>query len=230
MTDTIGALPKRPDLSLGVSGRPNPGLTPMMLNHAAWVTPDAAATAEFYTRIMGMDLVSTVIEDTSPSTGLKIPYFHLFFRMADGSTLAFFEAPGVPPPAKSSHVAYDVFTHVALQAADRSEVMRWYEWLKSNGLDVQGPTDHKGLILSIYFTDPAGLRMEITTPLDKNWNRHDAKARADLDLWVQTKSKAVQEGRDVVEALTDLCVEVRKRYEHESQVAGHRMSEQNAAV
>src|SRR5205085_5570468 len=82
--------------------RPNPGLTPMMLNHAAWVTPDAAVTAEFYTRIMGMDLVSTVIEDTSPSTGLQIPYFHLFFRMADGSTLAFFEAPGVLPPAKSS--------------------------------------------------------------------------------------------------------------------------------
>jgi catechol 2,3-dioxygenase-like lactoylglutathione lyase family enzyme len=221
MTDTIDALPKRPDLSLSVSGPPNPGLTPMMLNHAAWVTPDAAATAEFYTRIMGMDLVSTVIEDTSPSTGLKIPYFHLFFRMGDGSTLAFFEAPGVPPPAKSSHIAYDVFTHVALQAADRNEVMRWYEWLTSNGVDVQGPTDHKGLIFSIYFADPAGLRMEITTPLDKNWNRHDAKAKADLDLWVHTKKKAKQEGRDVVGALTDLCVQVRKRYERDTQATGH---------
>jgi catechol 2,3-dioxygenase-like lactoylglutathione lyase family enzyme len=213
MTDMTDALPKRTTLSLSQPGRPNPGLTPMMLNHAAWVTPDAEATAEFYTRIMGMDLVSTVIEDTSPSTGLEIPYFHLFFRMADGSTLAFFEAPGVPPPAKSSHIAYDVFTHVALQAADRDEVMRWFEWLKSNGVDVQGPTDHKGLILSIYFTDPAGLRMEITTPLDKNWNRHDDKAKADLDLWVRTKRQAVQEGRDVVQALTLLCVDVRKRHE-----------------
>ncbi|WP_235879304.1 VOC family protein [Burkholderia sp. USMB20] len=213
MADMTGVLPKPPGSSLRMSKLPNPGLTPMMLNHAAWVTPDAAATAEFYTRIMGMDLVSTVIEDTSPSTGLKIPYFHLFFRMADGSTLAFFEAPGVPPPAKSSHVAYDVFTHVALQASDRNEVMRWYDWLKSNGLEVQGPTDHKGMILSIYFTDPAGLRLEITTPLDENWNRHDAKAKADLDLWVETKNKALQEGRDVVAALTDLCIEVRKRYE-----------------
>ncbi|KLN52784.1 VOC family protein [Variovorax paradoxus] len=224
MTDMTSALPKAPGSTLSMSRRPNPGLTPMMLNHAAWVTPDAAATAEFYTRIMGMDLVSTVIEDTSPSTGLKIPYFHLFFRMADGSTLAFFEAPGVPPPAKSSHIAYDVFTHVALQAADRNEVMRWSDWLKSNGLEVQGPTDHKGMILSIYFTDPAGLRMEITTPLDKNWNRHDAKAKADLDLWVQTKNKALQEGRDVVEALTNLCVEVRQRYDCDTQVADHRAS------
>ncbi|OAN76036.1 glyoxalase [Sulfitobacter sp. EhC04] len=191
-----------------------------MLNHAAWVTPDAEATAEFYTRIMGMDLVSTVIEDTSPSTGLKIPYFHLFFRMGDGSTLAFFEAPGVPAPAKSSHVAYDVFTHIALQAADPDEVMKWYEWLQSNGLEVQGPTDHKGMILSIYFTDPAGIRMEITTPLEENWNRHDEKAKADLALWVGTKKKAIEEGRDVVEAMTDLCVEVRQRYDDEAQAAG----------
>lgn len=221
MTNVIDALPKRPDISVGLSGPPNPGLTPMMLNHAAWVTPDAGATAEFYTRIMGMDLVSTVIEDTSPSTGLKIPYFHLFFRMGDGSTLAFFEAPGVPPPAKTSHIAYDVFTHVALQAADRAEVMRWYEWLTFNGIDVQGPTDHKGMILSIYFTDPAGLRMEITTPLDKNWNRHHAKARADLDLWMQTKKEAADEGRDVVEALTQLCVQVRKRSEQDALSSTH---------
>ena len=67
---------------------PNPGLTPMMLNHAAWVTPDAAATTDFYTRIMGMELASTVLDDSVPSTGDAIPYFHIFFRMGDGSTLA----------------------------------------------------------------------------------------------------------------------------------------------
>ncbi|WP_230682842.1 VOC family protein, partial [Variovorax paradoxus] len=59
----------------------NPGLTPMMLNHAAWVTPDAAATTEFYTRIMGMEIASTVLDDSIPSTGDDIPYFHIFFRM-----------------------------------------------------------------------------------------------------------------------------------------------------
>ena len=42
---------------------------------------------------------------------------------AIGSTLAFFEAPGVPPPAKSSHPAYDLFNHIALQATDRAEVL-----------------------------------------------------------------------------------------------------------
>jgi len=192
---------------------PNPGLTPMMLNHAAWVTPDAAATTDFYTRIMGMELASTVLDDSIPSTGDDIPYFHIFFRMGDGSTLAFFEAPGVPPPAKSSHPAYDVFNHIALQAKDRAEVLRWYEWLKSQGVDVIGPTDHKGLILSIYFHDPAGVRLEITTPLDKEWNRHTDKGYADLKLWEDCKAKAKAEGRDVPQAMIEMIKDVRKRYE-----------------
>jgi catechol 2,3-dioxygenase-like lactoylglutathione lyase family enzyme len=193
--------------------KPNPGLTPMMLNHAAWVTPDAAATTDFYTRIMGMELASTVLDDSVPSTGDAIPYFHIFFRMGDGSTLAFFEAPGVPPPSKSSHPAYDIFNHIALQAKDRAEVLKWYEWLKSQDVDVIGPTDHKGLILSIYFHDPAGIRLEITTPLDKQWNRHTEKGYADLKLWEDTKAKARTEGKDVPQALIEMIKEVRQRYE-----------------
>ena len=194
---------------------PNPGLTPMMLNHAAWVTPDAAATTDFYTRIMGMELASTVLDDSVPSTGEAIPYFHIFFRMGDGSTLAFFEAPGVPPPSKPSHPAYDIFNHIALEAKDSAEVMRWYEWLKSQGVDVIGPTDHKGLILSIYFHDPAGIRLEITTPLDTQWNRHTEKGYADLKLWEDAKAQAKAEGKDVPEALLCLIKDVRKRYEKE---------------
>ncbi|MDR3453074.1 MAG: VOC family protein [Rhodoferax sp.] len=199
--------------TLHALGAPNPGLTPMMLNHAAWVTPDAAATTDFYTRIMGMELASTVLDDSVPSTGDAIPYFHIFFRMGDGSTLAFFEAPGVPAPSESSHPAYDIFNHIALQAKDREEVLKWYDWLKSQGVDVIGPTDHKGLILSIYFHDPAGIRLEITTPLDKEWNRHTVKGYADLKLWEDAKANARAAGRDVPEALLELIKDVRKRYD-----------------
>lgn len=192
---------------------PNPGLTPQMLHHAAWVTPDVAATTDFYTRIMGMELASTIFDDHVPSTGDEFPYFHIFFRMGDGSTLAFFEAPGVPAPSKSSHPAYDVFNHIALQAKDREEVLRWHAWLTSNGVEVLGPVDHKGLILSIYFHDPAGIRMEITTPLDKKWNRHTDRGYADLKLWLDCKKKAAREGRDVPQALVEMIRDVRKRYE-----------------
>ncbi len=188
----------------------NPGLQPMMLNHAAYVTHDVAATADFYIRIMGMELASTVYDDNVPSTGDAFPYFHIFFRMKDGSTIAFFEAPGVPPPAKASHPAYDIFNHIALQAADRNEVLRWCDWLKLNGVETIGPTDHNGLILSVYFRDPNGHRLEITTPLDPDWNRHTERAYKHLEMWVTTKAKAQQEGKDVAAALTALIGEERK--------------------
>jgi len=190
----------------------NPGLTPTMLNHAAWVTHDVAAICDFYTRIMGMALAATVIDDNVPSTGDPFPYFHVFFRMKDGSTLAFFESPGLPPPAKSTHPAYDIFNHIALQVPGREDVLRWHAWLKQNGLDVVGPTDHKGMILSIYFHDPNGVRLEITTPLDKNWNRQTEAARDDLELWVATKERAKREGRNVTQAMIQLTRDVRARY------------------
>lgn len=194
-------------------GPRNPGLTPVMLNHAAWVTQDVAATADFYTRIMGMELASTVLDDHVPSTGEDIPYFHIFFRMADGSTIAFFEAPGVPPPAASTHPAYDTFNHFAMQARDRAEVMRWADWLRRNGIDVIGPTDHKGLILSIYFHDPNGIRLEITTPLDAQWNQHTTQGYEDLHAWVACKEQARRDGRDVPAALIDMIRTTRKRYD-----------------
>lgn len=190
----------------------NPGLTPTMLNHAAWVTHDVAATYDFYTRIMGMEIASTVIDDQVPSTGDAFPYFHIFFKMKDGSTFAFFESPGLPAPAKSTHPAYDIFNHIALEVPSRKDIMKWYEWLKQNGLDVVGPTDHKGLILSIYFHDPNGVRLEITTPLDKDWNNHTATAERDFKLWTEAKAKAKADGVDLVQAMVALAKDVRQRY------------------
>lgn len=182
----------------------NPGLTPLMLNHAAWVTHDVATTAEFYTRIMGMELASTVLDDTVPSIGDAIPYFHIFFRMQDGSTIAFFEVIGLPERADNTHEAYRIFDHFALEAKDRAEVDQWHKWLCDNDIDVVGPTDHDGLIYSIYFYDPNGLRLEITTPLDPQWNQHTEQGYADLESWCDTKDHARAQGANVEEELLKL--------------------------
>ena len=147
-------------------------LTPRMLNHLAYVTHDVAATADFYTRILGMELASTIFDDQVPSTGENFPYFHIFFRMSDGSTIAFFECTDLPPAAKSTHPAYDTFNHVALQAENPEEIRRWKAWLEKNGVEVLGPIDHKGMIESIYFHDPNGIRLELTTPLDQIGRAH----------------------------------------------------------
>lgn len=189
---------------LAKSLQANPGLTPLMLSHAAWVTHDVEATADFYMRVMGMELASTVLGASVPSTGDDFPYFHIFFRMADGSTIAFFEAPGLPERPEPSHPAYDVFDHIALQVKDHAEVDRWYAWLVANEIDVVGPTDHNGLIYSVYFHDPNGIRLEITTPTDPDWNNHTERGKEHLALWCQGKKDALEKGLDLRGAMVEL--------------------------
>lgn len=178
-------------------------LVPEMLHHSGFVCRDAAKTVDFYSRILGMKFVSTVMDDRVPSTGEAFPYLHLFFEMKDGSTLAFFESPSLPEPAPVSHPAYRVFTHMALQAADTAEVDVWAKRLRDNGIEVVGPVDH-GIIYSIYFFDPDGNRLELTTTTDASWVDHASEAQRDLAQWQETKARAQREGRDLKAALTEL--------------------------
>ena len=194
-----------------MQSQPSFALVPHMLNHAAWVTHDVEKTAHFYSHIMRMKIASTIVDDRIPSTGEDFPYFHIFFRMADGSTLAFFESPGLPPASKSSHPAYDVFTHIALQGGGSSEILMWKSWLMSQGVEVLGPVDHKGIIQSIYFHDPSGYRLELTTPVDPQWNQHTEAGQRDLDGWLHAKKAAQNEGRGIKEAMLQYIREAKRR-------------------
>jgi catechol 2,3-dioxygenase-like lactoylglutathione lyase family enzyme len=182
------------------SGRPS---RPSMLSHVAYITHDTEATVAFYTELLGMELVNAVLDDSIPSTGDPVPYFHSFFRMGDGSTVAFFEAPELPPPPAPTHPAYDVFQHLAMQVDSPADVDRWRAWLVDQGVDVLGPVDHK-IIYSIYFHDPNGLRLEITAVLDPGWNDRSEQAHASLAEWAQAKATALESGRDMVSVLADL--------------------------
>ena len=167
---------------------------PAMFSHIAHVTHDAEGTADFYTRILGMELAQAVMDDGIPSTGDPVPYFHIFFRLGDGSTIAFFEAdlPDQPPPP---HPAYKIFNHIAMQVDSVDEVHRWQRRLTELGIDVLGPVDHK-IIYSIYFRDPINdIRLEITTPLTPDWNREGESAREALADWVEAKKAAKDSGK-----------------------------------
>jgi len=180
--------------------RPN---TPQMLSHAAYITHDTSATARFYTEILGMEFVAAVMDDAIPSTGDPVPYFHSFFRMGDGSTIAFFEAPELPAPREHSHPAYGVFQHLALEVESPAAVDAWKVWLEECGVEVLGPVDHQ-IIYSIYFHDPNGLRLELTAPLDPAWNDQGERAHESLAEWEEVKRMAAADGRGMVAALTDL--------------------------
>jgi catechol-2,3-dioxygenase len=134
----------------------------------------------------------------SPQKMLRVGYVTL-----DGSTIAFFESPGLPPPAKSSHPAYDIFNHIAVEVESPTAVEAWRDWLTQNGVEVIGPIDH-GIIYSIYFHDPNGVRLELTTPLRSDWNQRSEESYRDLTLWEDAKQQARREGKDVRAALIDL--------------------------
>ncbi len=176
---------------------------PMMLNHVAYITHDTTATVAFYTHMLGMELVAAVMNDRIPSTGDPVPYLHSFFKMQDGSNLAFFEAPELPAPAARTHPAYDIFEHIALEVESQAMVDDWHAWLVSQGVSVVGPVNH-GIIYSIYFYDPNGIRLELTTPLDPTWNNQGVRAHAALEEWEEVKATARATGQDMSVVLAEL--------------------------
>jgi catechol 2,3-dioxygenase-like lactoylglutathione lyase family enzyme len=166
---------------------------PLMLHHTAYVTHDVSATVDFYTRALRMKLVSSVIDDAIPSTGDPFPYIHLFFEMGDGSTIAFFESLDLPPAAASTHPAYEIFNHLALNAGTKEEVDAWAEHLRAENVDFIGPVEH-GIIYSIYFHDPNGVRLELTADIVPTWKEHGDQAADDVAAWKKLKLQAAREG------------------------------------
>jgi len=129
------------------------------LNHFAWHCRDAEETRHFYEDILGLPLVHTIELDHVPSTGEFAPYFHLFFRMADGSCIAFFDLADdkgyTPHPDNPRWV-----NHFAMEVATYDDLLAAKERLEEAGVALIGPTDH-GFIRSIYFRDPAGNSVEV---------------------------------------------------------------------
>ncbi len=184
------------------TGRPQ--VVPQRLHHLAYVTQDTEATADFYSRVLGMPLVNAVLDGEVPSTREKLPYFHSFFRLGTGETIAFFECPGTPPPAPKPHPAYRTFEHLALEVPTRADVEAWRAWLAANGIEVID-AEH-GIIYSIYFFDPVNdIRLEITATLAPDWNAQEASAQTALEEWAATKREARAAGKDVPEALRALA-------------------------
>lgn len=158
------------------------------LHHFAWRCRDAEATRHFYEDILGLPLVHLIKLDHVPSTGEYCPYVHIFFQMTDGSSLAFFDLgddtaalPSPNTPAWVNHIALRVDSVAALDAMRAR--------LEAHGVEVLGITDHQ-IIRSIYFFDPNGFRLELTTPTasDADMAGHAQEAHALLAGWNAEKA------------------------------------------
>ena len=155
------------------------------LHHFAWRCRDAEQTRRFYEDLLGLPLVHVIRADHVPSTGEYCPYVHIFFRLGDGSHIAFFDLgdgiaaePSPNTPAWVNHLALRVESLEMLEAARQR--------LLAAGVEVLGPTDHH-IIRSIYFFDPNGIRLELTVPTvpEAEMQRLATLAHADLAAWTR---------------------------------------------
>ena len=154
------------------------------LHHNAYRCRDSEETRKFYEDFLGLPLANA-FEIKTTLTGRDTKVLHSFYRLGDGSFLAFFEAPGQPFEFKDQH---DFDLHIALEA-DRDTFEPLMEKAKARGIEIRGISDHK-LFESIYFRDPNGYVIELAA---KN-ETHDAGmdpakngARNTLNEWQASK-------------------------------------------
>ena len=157
------------------------------LHHVAYRCKDARQTAEFYTKVLGLEYAMALSEDRVPSTGEPHPYMHIFFRMDDGSYVAFFELPESPEMGRDANTPSWV-QHLALRVADEATLLKEKTRLESHGVEVLGPVDH-GMCRSIYFFDPNGHRLELAvdTMSPEMRRRLSSVSQAMLEEWTRTK-------------------------------------------
>ncbi|MBO1017185.1 VOC family protein [Achromobacter sp. SD115] len=167
------------------------------LHHFAWRCRDAEETRRFYEDLLGLPLVHVIKKDSVPSTGEFCPYVHIFFRMRDGSCIAFFDlgdqTAALPSPNTPGWV-----NHIALRVPERDDLLAMKARLEAHGVEVVGVTDHDSYIESIYFFDPNGLRLELTVEVaaPEVVEGYVREARAALDLWTRDKpGLAAAQGR-----------------------------------
>lgn len=126
------------------------------LHHNAYRCRNSEETRKFYEDFLGLPLVHSLkIGETK--TGRAAQVLHTFYRMDDGSFLAFFEAPDEPFEFKTQR---DFDLHIALEV-EHGELQRMFDKGKEVGIETRGISDHHFVDL-IYFRDPNGYVIELT--------------------------------------------------------------------
>ena len=159
------------------------------LHHNAYRCRDSEETRQFYEDFLGLPLAAT-LEISVTKTGRACQHLHTFYRLDDGSFLAFFDAPAMPFEFRERH---DFDLHIALEVS--------YEHLlamkaigEERGLAVRGISDH-AFIHSIYFRDPNGYVIELTARMPGHAEATDSSkndAHAKLSAWQRAKAQTTR--------------------------------------
>lgn len=154
------------------------------LHHNAYRCRDSEETRGFYEDFLGLPLADA-FEIRETKTGRETRVLHSFYRLGDGSFLAFFEVPDSPFEFKPQH-DYDL--HIALEV-DAATLADMFARGKAAGIETRGVADH-GFIHSIYFRDPNGYVIELAAPTETAAGyavEAETKAHDRLARWQSTK-------------------------------------------
>jgi catechol 2,3-dioxygenase-like lactoylglutathione lyase family enzyme len=155
------------------------------LHHSAYRCRDSEETRRFYEDFLGLPLAGA-LEIHETKTGRAVDVLHTFYAMADGSFLAFFEAPDSPFEFKPQH-DYDL--HIALEV-EEDALADMLARGRARGIESRGIAEH-GFIRSIYFRDPNGYVIELTAKTARHAQAMDPAtngARTKLDRWQARKN------------------------------------------
>lgn len=160
---------------------------PSRLHHTAYVTQDLERTRAFYEDLIGLPLLATWCE-SDLLFGAERTYCHVFFGLADGGALAFFQF-AKPEDAElfGPKMPFTPFHHIALKVD--AEVQAGIEQrLTAAGYEApQMFVLEHGYCRSLYATDPNGMIVEFTVdhPEVEQINGKRLKtAHADLKRWL----------------------------------------------
>ena len=148
----------------------------LALDHVAIPIVDARGSHRFYSEILGFELVDALSGDDWNGK----PWLMMIFGVPDGKQLALVAFRGGKPAEREGderHYAFAVATD-----ADQAE---WRARLEANGVEVR--EENHGTQRSIYFSDPNGITLEITTPPTPKTAKTNAEAKDVVWEWVEAR-------------------------------------------
>ena len=125
-------------------------MSPSGVLETALYARDLQKAEAFYTAVLGLELDS------------KVEGRHLFFRCGSGMLLVFDPRTTSQPGPVPAHGATGP-GHVAFSVPE-AELERWADHLRRSDVTVEADIDWPRGVRSLYFRDPEGNSLELTSP------------------------------------------------------------------
>lgn len=159
---------------------------PLRLDHLALPVFDAAETYRFYSEVLQLPLVDAISGD---DWGGK-PWLMMFFGTGSSQLIALCALRGLKRPPRDE-LPEDI-RHFAFSVESAAVQQEWKARLERHG--VRYTEEDHGRQHSLYFHDPNGIVLEVTTPASTAAARTDPQAQQRVQRWIAAGARATAAG------------------------------------